>query len=207
MTTIFLIRHGQNEFVKTGKLAGRLPDVHLNEVGRRQSEALAEILKPVRLQAVYSSPLERTIETAHPIAKLQGKSVEVRQGLAETQYGRWQGQKLKTLQSRKLWPLIQISPSLVRFPEGESFSEAQARIVMELDHLRARHRSAKSVIACVSHADPIKLAIAHFIGIPLDLFQRLVIEPASINILHFSSHGARLVRLNDTAANRGIKLE
>jgi probable phosphoglycerate mutase len=207
MTTILLIRHGQNEYVKSGRLAGRLPEIHLNEIGRKQSQNLAEILASIRLQAVYSSPLERTFETALPIAQKQGISVETREGLAETIYGRWEGQKLQTLQKRKLWPMIQSSPSLVRFPDGESFAETQARIVLELDQLREKHRAKKSVIACVSHADPIKLAVAHYIGIPLDLFQRLVVEPASINVLAFSDHGTRLVRLNDTSANRNLNLE
>lgn len=207
MSTILLIRHGQNEYVKTGRLAGRLPGVHLDEVGRKQAEVLAQILKPLKLQAIYSSPLDRTLETAKPIAEVKGMQVQLREGLAETLYGRWEGQRLKTLQKRKLWPLIQISPSLVRFPGGESFTESQARIVMELDHLREEHKSGNSVIACVSHADPIKLAIAHYIGLPMDLFQRLVIEPASISALRFSSHGASLIKMNDTSANIEIELE
>jgi probable phosphoglycerate mutase len=204
MTTILLIRHGMNEFVGKGKLAGWLPGIHLNEKGRAQAEALANLLKPVKLRAIYSSPLERALETAQPIAAAQGLDVKLREGLGEIRYGRWQGQSLKALRRRKLWPVIQGIPSLARFPEGESFPEAQARVVAELEVLRGLHKRKKDVIACVFHSDPIKLAVAHYIGMPLDLFQRLTIDPASINVLHIGKHHTNLIRLNDTRATTSI---
>lgn len=202
MTTIFLIRHGQNDFVGKGKLAGWLPDVHLDERGVAQVKALAEVMASVKLHAVYSSPLDRTMETAAPLAAAQGSEVIPRHGLGEIHYGRWQGQSLKALRRRKLWPVVQIMPSLARFPEGESFAEAQARVVAEIEAMRATHKSRKAAIACVSHADIIKLAIAHYLGLPLDLFQRLTIDPASISILDLGERHARLIRLNDTRATR-----
>ncbi len=205
MTAIYLIRHAHNPWMHRHRLAGWLPGVHLDEIGKQQAANLAEILAPLRLTAVYSSPLERARETATPLATALGKRVALRKGLGEIDYGRWQGQSLKALRRRKLWRLVQGCPSLARFPEGESFSEAQLRIVNELEALRAQHRRSKRGIACVSHADPIKLAISHYLGLPLDLFQRLVIDAASISVLLLEDHGARIVRLNDTRASEEQK--
>jgi probable phosphoglycerate mutase len=200
MTTIFLIRHGQNEYVGQGRLAGWLPDVHLNDAGRAQAQALVDLFKEVKLQAIYSSPLDRTLETAIPLAEAQGLKPLSRPGLGEVRYGTWEGKTLKSLRRRKLWRVVQWMPSLARFPDGESFPEAQNRIVTELEHLRAQHRGKKDAIACVSHSDMIKLAIAHYMGLPIDLFQRLTIHPASISILAIGEQGIRLFRLNDTRA-------
>lgn len=200
MTLIYLIRHGHNQYVEKGKLAGRLPGVHLSEHGRAQAEKLAELLAGANFKALYASPLDRTMETAAPIARAAGLKVIPNEGLLETDYGTWQGKSLKSLHRRKLWPVVQTAPSLARFPEGESFSEAQARIVAELENLRQKHHQKKAVIGCVFHSDPIKLAVAHYLGLPLDMFQRIVVEPASISILAVGSKHAHLVRLNDTRA-------
>jgi len=193
MTVVYLIRHGQNDFVKQGKLAGRLPGVHLNDVGRDQVARVAAALKSAKLQAIYSSPLERAAETAAPIAAAQGLEVVSLEGFSEVNIGRWQGLSLRAARRRKLWPTIQRAPSLARFPEGESFLEAQARIVDALETVRSNHSGS---IACVSHADPIKLAIAHYVGMPIDSFQRLEIGPSSISELSFKEGSARLIRLN-----------
>ena len=200
MTIIYLIRHGHNEYVGKGKLAGRLKGVHLSDRGRAQAESLAGNLSKVKFSAIYASPLERTLQTAKPIASAQGLKVTSRPGLLEMGYGTWQGHSLKTLRRRKLWPVIQSTPSLVRFPEGESFPEAQSRIIAEIEALRKIHKSPKSCIACVFHSDPIKLALAHYAGIPLDLFQRLVIEPASVSILAINGKHVHIVRMNDSSA-------
>jgi len=200
VTLLYLIRHGHNEYVGKGKLAGRLPGVHLSELGERQSTALAALLKPVRFQAIYASPLERTMETAAPIAAAQGKEVQPLPALLEIDYGSWQGASLKVLRRRKLWPAIQTSPSLARFPNGESFTEAQFRIVAALEDLQIRHRGQKAIVAVVFHSDPIKLAIAHYLGLPLDLFQRLTVDPASFSVLAFGEHFVRLLKLNDNRA-------
>lgn len=202
MTTIYLVRHGQNDFIgKSHRLAGWLPDVHLNDRGRAQANALAEYFSKIPIRGIYSSPLERTIETAEPIARAKGLPIEKREGLGEIKYGRWEGQSLKTLSRRKLWPVIQHTPSLARFPEGESFVEAQDRVVSEIEQLRSIHKSPKAAILCVSHADVIKLIIAHYLGLPLDLFQRIVVMPASISILQID-HVPRLVVLNDMQATK-----
>jgi probable phosphoglycerate mutase len=200
VTAIYLIRHAHNPWMQRHRLAGWLPGIHLDEVGEQQAANLAQLLATQRLAAVYSSPLERAAETAAPLAAALGLEVVARPGLGEVRYGRWEGQSLKTLRRRKLWRLVQGRPSLARFPEGDSFTEAQARIVTELETLRARHRRSRHGFACVSHADPIKLALAHYLGLPLDLFQRLVIDPASISILLLDDFGARVARLNDTRA-------
>jgi probable phosphomutase (TIGR03848 family) len=200
MTTIYLIRHGQNDFIgKSHRLAGWLPGVHLNDRGRAQANALADYFSKIRIRGIYSSPLERTMETAEPIARAKGLPIEKREGLGEIGYGRWEGQSLKILSRRKLWPVIQYTPSLARFPEGESFVEAQNRVVSEIERMRSIHKSPKAAILCVSHADVIKLIIAHYLGLPLDLFQRIVVMPASISILKIDQV-PRLVVLNDMHA-------
>lgn len=200
MTTIYLIRHGHNGYLGKHKLAGRLPNIHLSEEGHRQAEALVQILSSVKFKALYASPLERAFETAEPLARAQGLDIITREGLLEIEYGSWQGQSLKALRRRKLWPILQNSPSLARFPEGESFPEAQARVVAEIEALRSLHRGKKGTIACVFHSDPIKLAIAHYLGVPLDLFQRITILPASISVLAISDSSIRIIVLNDTRA-------
>ncbi len=197
MTTFYLIRHGENDLLGK-RLPGWMPGVHLNERGRAQAQALARSLTEVSIAAVYTSPLERTVETAEPLARLKGLEIMTRPALGEVRPGRWQGQSLASLRRRKLWPVIQFTPSLARFPEGESFSEAQARVAVEMEEIRRRH--AKDVVACFSHADIIKLAVAHFIGMPLDMFQRLSVAPASITVIAISDNHARLLRLNDTRA-------
>jgi probable phosphomutase (TIGR03848 family) len=199
MTLLFLVRHGENDYVKKGKLAGRLPGVHLNEKGRAQAEAAAQALcqmvpkdQTVRL---YSSPLERTMETAEPIARAFGVEIQPRNGLLETDYGEWQDKSVKQLSRQKLWKVIQHNPSVFRFPAGESFAESQHRITQEIQTLVGMH-DPKDVLICTSHADPIKLAVAYFLGLHLDLFQRLNVSPGSITALNVSDSGSNLLTLN-----------
>lgn len=199
MTTLFLIRHAENDFMRQHKLAGWLPGIHLNDRGLAQAQALVPLFESARLEAVYSSPLERALETAAPVARAHGLSVQRRADLGEIQYGRWQGQPLSRLRRLKLWTQVQTAPSLVTIPEGESFRHAQARMIEVLERLRAQHRGA---IACFSHADPIKLALSHFLGQPLDLFQRLMIDPASVSTLAFAEGRVRVIGINDTRATR-----
>lgn len=195
MPTVLLIRHGENDYVKKGRLAGRLPGVHLNEKGRQQAQTLAGWLSQAPIKVVYSSPMERAQETAAPLAAALGQEIVTRPGLIEVDIGEWQDQKVKGLSRLKLWRRVQAAPSLFRFPGGETFAEAQFRIVKELHDLCAMH-DAKDLFACVSHADPIKLAASYFIGQPLDLFQRLSVSPASITALSIGEMGGRLLTLN-----------
>jgi probable phosphomutase (TIGR03848 family) len=195
MPMILLVRHGENDYVKTGRLAGRLPGVHLNEKGREQAQAVADKLTGAAIKAVYSSPMERAMETAEPIARALGLEVVVRQGLIEVDVGDWQDKKLKGLKRLKIWRKVQIMPSVMRFPGGETFAQAQHRITQELQTLADQHEP-KDIIVCVSHSDPIKLAVSYFIGQPLDLFQRLSVMPASITALYFGEEGSFLLTLN-----------
>lgn len=199
MTTLYLIRHGENDFIRRRKLAGWLPGIHLNRLGRAQAEALVGLLEDTRLEAIYSSPLERARETAMPLARSQHLPIRRRAALGETRYGRWEGQSLARLQTHGLWKQVQTTPSLVTFPGGESFRLLQARVVGELERILRQHRGA---VACFSHADPIKLALAHYLGQPLDLFQRLVIEPASISTVVLQDGRVRVQAMNDTRATR-----
>jgi len=193
-----LIRHAQNDWVKTGRLAGWTPGVHLNEEGRRQAEALGERLASAKLQAVYSSPLERAVETAEAVVKhYPGLTVQIEEGVGEVAFGGWTGERLRKLRRRRLWDIVQNYPSGARFPEGESFRETQNRVIDALERIAQRHPGGK--VAVVSHSDVIKLAVAYYAGIHLDLFQRLIISPASISIIGLSRMGPRIIRLNDTA--------
>lgn len=196
MPIVLLIRHGENEYVKKGRLAGRKPGVHLNDNGRAQARALAKSLAKLPVKAVYSSPIDRTMETAQPIAEAKKLEVIPRDGLMEVDFGSWQDKTLKQLARRKLWKTVQNAPSHMRFPEGETFAEAQQRIANELIELCSQHRQ-KDLIACVGHSDMIKLAVAYFIGLPLDFFQRLMVQPASVTTLSISPNkGAFLINLN-----------
>lgn len=207
MTSIYLIRHGENEFVGKGKLAGWLPGVHLNDRGRVQAQALVDLFDKVRLKAVYASPLDRTMETALPLAQAKKLEIVEAPGIGEIRFGTWEGKRLKVLRTRKLWSVVQQTPSLARFPEGESFTEAQSRAVAEMERLRSNHTGKKDAFACVSHSDVIKLIVAHYLGLPLDLFQRLHIAPASVTALWVDNQTSRLLFMNDMRATRATHSE
>lgn len=196
-TRVLLVRHGMNDYVKTHRLAGWTPEVHLNYHGRLQAAAVAERLASEPIVAVYSSPLERTVETAEAIARSHDLPIVTVEAIGETRCGEWTGQLVEDLVKTDLWKVIQTMPSRARFPGGESFAEIQHRFVTSLDALVANHP--EQTIVVVSHSDPIKLALAYYIGQPLDLFQRTVIQPASISELEFNGLAPRLIRTNDCA--------
>ena len=195
MPLLLLIRHGENDFTKTHKLAGHTPNVHLNERGQSQAQTLADALKDVPIKAIYSSPLERAVETANPIAQVRGLEVQLEAGLMETNVGKWQGRSLAALRLQKAWKVVQNAPSRAQFPEGETFYECQTRIVTALDSISRKYKP-QDMVACVFHADPIKLAVAHYIGLSLDHFQRLSCDTASLTALYVSESGANLIKLN-----------
>ena len=195
MTQLVLIRHATNDWVRQGLLAGWTPGVHLNEEGRAQAQALGQRLAGSQLDAVYSSPLERALETAEAVAAPHGLEVQIREGIGEVQYGEWNGRSLRELAKKPLWRSVQIYPSGTRFPSGETIGEMQARVVEALDEIQSAHP--KGIVAAVAHADVIKAATAFFVGVPLDLFQRLVISPASVTIVSFGPFGPQLLRMND----------
>jgi probable phosphomutase (TIGR03848 family) len=196
LTTVLLVRHGQTP--TTGKvLPGRARGLHLADEGRRQAEiAAARIAELARVDAVYSSPLERAKETAAPIAAARGLRTTLDRGLLECDFGDWTGAELGKLMKLPEWQTVQRAPSMFRFPNGESFSEMQTRMVSTLDRLRASHPG--GTIVCVSHADTIKAAVAHALGTHIDLFQRIVISPASITAIAWGAGGPAVLAVNST---------
>lgn len=200
MPVLLLIRHAENDFVRSGRLAGRQRGVHLNAQGQAQAVALARALALAGypIQAVYSSPLERAQETAQPLAAALGLPVQVQPGLQEIDLGAWTHRTLKSLRRLKAWRQVQEHPARFAFPEGESFLAAQHRIVRTLEELAAAHPP-EAWLACVGHADPIRLALAFYLGLPLDLFQRLVVAPASVSAVHLPPEGPpRVLCVNHT---------
>jgi probable phosphomutase (TIGR03848 family) len=206
MTLIYLIRHGDNELLGK-RMPGWLPDVHLNDQGRAQAEALADLLSEVKFKAIFSSPLERAVETAAPLADRLGIEIITRPGLGELDVGSWEGRTFKQLRRRKLWPLVHRVPSLVQFPEGETFRGGQARIAAELECIRGEYNGKDDHIACFSHSDMIRLAIAYYLGLPLDLFHRLHVSPASISILALQDDSIHVLKVNDSRAAEGAHPE
>ena len=196
MPLLLLIRHGENDYVKTGKMAGRIPGVHLNEKGQKQAQALGEALKDVPIKAIYASPLERAMETASPLAVSHKLKIIQEPDLMDTLIGKWQGRSWKLLRLTKAWKVVQNAPSRFRFPEGESFPECQMRIVNVLERVIQKHNKPQDIIAVVFHADPIKLAVAHFLGMPLDHFQRLGCDTGSLTAVYAGESSANLIKLN-----------
>lgn len=198
MTTFYLIRHATNDLLKEGRLGGRMPGVHLNEEGRAQAQALAERLAQAQLAAIYASPLERAQETARPLADRLGLPVRIHPGLHETDCGAWSGERIEVLRRRRLWRELNFHAAGTRFPGGgETAWEVQARMVAALEEIRAAHP--QGTVAVFSHADPLRIAVAHYVGLPLDLFRRLLVEPASLTVLSLGGPWPRLLCLNDTA--------
>ena len=198
-TLIILVRHGQTP--TTGKiLPGRATGLHLAYSGIAQAAGAAErIAKLPRVDAIYSSPLERARETAAPIGKALKQRVLIDKGLLECDFGDWTGAELSALMKKPEWATVQRAPSTFTFPNGESFTDMQARIVSALDKIRAKHPG--GVVVCVSHADPIKAAVAHAMGTHLDLFQRIVVSTCSISAVAYSSYGPVVLTVNSTGGS------
>ena len=198
MARLYLIRHATTP--DTGvRLTGRLPGVGLDSAGREQAEAVGRRLNGAGLAAIYSSPLRRCRETARAVAAPNGNEVTAYRSLIEVDYGSWSGRTLKSLQRTKLWPQLFTAPSRVTFPGGESLAAVQHRSVAACEELAAAHRSAS--IALVSHGDVIKAILAHYLGTPLDLFQRITIDPASVSVVDLPPAGPpRVLTVNRTEA-------
>ena len=198
-TLILMVRHGQTP--TTGKvMPGRAAGLHLAEAGVQQAHAVAErIAELPRVDAIYASPLERARETAAPIGKALQQRVKINKGLLECDFGDWTGEQLSTLMKKPEWSTVQRAPSSFRFPNGESFTEMQTRMVTTLDNIRQEHPG--GVVVCVSHADPIKAAVAHAMGTHLDLFQRIVIGTCSVSAVAYSGHGPIVLTVNSTGGS------
>ena len=209
MTLLLLIRHGEND-VMHHRLAGRMAGVHLNDNGHRQAKALADALIHAPICAVYSSPLERAVQTAEPLAAGRGLQVQICPSLSEVDYGDWQGRTYKQLARVKLWKTVQTSPSQVRFPNGETLAEVKERVIAELARLAKLHtpensagkdKVDESIIALVAHGDVVRLALTHYLNMAIDDFHRLVIHPASLSVVHLPPAGRPTVlHVNQIAA-------
>ena len=197
MTTVLLIRHGRSTANTAGILAGRTPGVELDERGRAQAGALAERLTGVRLDAVVSSPLERTRQTAeHLLAGRPDTLLEFDERFTECDYGTWSGRTLKSLAQEPLWRTVQAHPAAAAFPDGESLAALSARAVAGVRGWNAK-LGEQATYAVVSHGDVIKAIAADALGMHLDLFQRIQIDPCSLTVVRY--HGTRpaVLRLND----------
>ncbi len=201
MTTVVLVRHGLTEL--TGPvLAGWTPGLHLDERGRKQAEAVAERLRPVPFAALVSSPLDRCLDTAAVIGQGRAEQVQVEQGLGECRYGDWTGRPLKELAKDPLWKVVQQHPSAVVFPgpQGEALRETQHRAVTAVRDWNARLGPDATWLAC-SHGDVIKAITADALGLHLDSFQRISIDPCSVTIIRYTEQRPFVVRVNDTGGS------
>jgi probable phosphomutase (TIGR03848 family) len=202
MDRVLLVRHAVT--AQTGRrLSGWTPGLHLTDEGRAQARRLAGRLASVPVQAIYSSPLDRCLETAQILAEGRGMAVRELPELGEVRYGDWTGRELKELAREDLWRTVQLHPSGARFPGGESLLEMQTRAVAGIERLRTLAEHAGQTVLVASHADVIKAVAAHYAGLHLDQFQRLVVGPASLTAIGFGPV-PRLVRLNDSLDNADL---
>lgn len=193
MTTLYLVRHAVTEH--TGKkLSGWMEDIPLNDEGLEQAAAVARRLADVKLDAIYSSPIDRTLQTARAIAAPHQLSVKANKAVGEVEYGGWTNRSLKVLARTRLWAQVQRWPSSARFPDGETLREVQVRVVGAIERIVSEHP--KGRVCVVSHGDPIKLIVAHYLGVHIDLFQRIVVGPASVSVISVSGAGPYILALN-----------
>jgi probable phosphomutase (TIGR03848 family) len=198
-SVVLLVRHGLTP--TTGvKLPGRAPGLHLSDEGRRQADAAAERIGKIgKIAAVYCSPITRARETAQPIGRVVKRALRIDRDLADLDIGEWTGMSLKQAARRPEWETVQRSPSTFRFPGGESFPEMQTRMTTALGRIVARHPG--QIVVAVSHADPIKAAVAQALGTPLDLFQRIMIAPASVTVVSYRRGGPSVITVNSLSGD------
>ncbi len=206
MATVILARHGRTTANASGVLAGRSKGVHLDALGVEQAEAAGERLSVLPLAAVVTSPLERTRETATAIAAAQSNGMKpvTERGLLECDYGSWTGRDLKTLAKQELWRTVQAHPSAVVFPDGESMADMAARSISAVRRWDAKvteEHGPDAVWVAVSHADVIKAILADALGMHLDAFQRLVVDPASLSVVRYTPLRPFVVAMNSTAGD------
>jgi len=201
VTTVLLIRHGRTTANADGTLAGWTPGVHLDDLGNEQAAALATRLAVVPLTAVLSSPLDRCQQTAQAVAAERKLTVQLDDDLGEVRYGEWTGQPLKSLSRDPLWKVVQQHPSAVTFPgDGEGLAAMQARAVASVRRWNAELGS-DAVVAVVSHGDVIKALLADALGMHLDLFQRITVDPASLSVVRYASARPFVERINDSGGD------
>lgn len=195
MTRFLLIRHAVTDATDK-RLVGRSAGVRLNEQGRAQAQVLAERLSMAPIAAIYSSPLERTLETAEPMVRLLGIDAVPCEDFLEIEFGEWTDAAFEQLSGQRSFQRFNSFRSCSRIPGGEFMLQAQSRMIIGLDRLRARHP--QQTVAVFSHGDMIKAAVAYYAGIPLDLFKRIEISPASISVVEIDDDTVRLLTVNDT---------
>jgi broad specificity phosphatase PhoE len=199
MTTFYLARHGATTAGPV--LYGRAPGVSLSEEGLRQAEALAEHLRRVPLEAVYATPIERAVHTAERIAARHGVDVQRVEQFTEVDWGEWTDRPFEELERDETWRRFHLFRSGTRIPGGESMSEVQTRMVHGLERLRGRHP--EGTVAVVGHADPLRTALAYYLGMPLDLMQRLKLDHAGYSVLILEPWGSEVRCLNASGVPPG----
>ena len=195
MTTFLLIRHAVH-LLGSETIAGRMPDVHLSPRGQEQAQHLAQRLVPVSIRAVYCSPITRAQETAQPLAAHFKLPVQICDDIQEINYGDWTGRTLEELRPIEQWQHWNSFRSGTCIPNGESMLEIQARMVSCMQRLQAQHPN--EVVALVSHGDVIKAAVAYFLGVSLDMFQRIEVSQASVSVVGFADYGPSVLCVNNT---------
>lgn len=206
MATVILVRHGRTDANATGTLAGRLPGVRLDDVGAAQAVRTAERVAAVPLAAIVTSPLERCRQTARALAKAHPGAPRVTsdKGITECDYGEWQGRPLRELAREKLWKTVQAQPSAATFPGGESLAAMQARAVAAVrrhDAAVEQEHGAGAVWVAVTHGDIVKAVLADALGMHLDLFQRLAVDPASVSVVRYTGSRPYVLATNTHAGD------
>ena len=194
---LFLVRHGMTP-VTGVRLAGWRPGIHLSDTGRAQADGLPARFEGVPLDAIYSSPIDRCVETAKPLAAARKLRLRTRETIGEVRYGEWEYKPLKTISKTKLWGEIMAHPSEGRFPGGEAIRETQARAVAAVATIAEQH--SRETVAVFTHADIVKMVLAHYTGLHLDLYARLAVAPASVSALWIGAGGPRTLTVNDTGS-------
>ncbi|GAA2102350.1 histidine phosphatase family protein [Microlunatus panaciterrae] len=205
MTTVLLIRHGRTTANSTGVLAGRTPGVGLDETGVQQAREVGGRIATIPLRALVTSPLRRCRQTTQALVTARGDGcpVSVEQGLIECGYGEWTGRSLRDLSKEKLWQTVQQQPSAVRFPAGESMTEMSARAIGTVrgwDQRLADTVGDDAVWAAVSHGDVIKAVLADALGMHLDAFQRIIVDPASVSVIRYTATRPYVLTMNSQTA-------
>ena len=197
---VVLVRHAHSEANASGLLSGRIPNIHLSNKGVEQAESLAQRIGAVKLNQLRISPMERCLETIQPWLKTFGQGIDpiIDEDLNEVDYGLWSGKKLSSLSKKKEWRTIQDSPSRMYFPDGEGIAQMQVRAMRSV--LSVSKSKMNSISLLVSHGDVIKAILASSLGLHLDQFQRIVIDPASISIIEYFDMKPRVILLNDSRA-------
>ncbi len=195
--TVLLIRHGRSTANTAGLLAGRTPGVRLDDHGTQQADQIAQRLAGITVDRLISSPLERCLQTVTPFATAAGLTVETDERFAEVDYGKWSGKPLKELAAEPLWRTVQQHPSAAVFPDGEGLATVSSRAAEAIRDVRLSAVKDQTVLIC-SHGDVIKAILADALGMHLDCFQRIVVAPASLSVVRYTTLRPFVERINDT---------